>query len=437
MEAASWTNWSGTVHARPAATVLPESEEELAALVRRAAAEGVPVRAVGAGHSGSEVAVSDGGYLVRLDRCDRVLSVDEAAGLVTVQAGIRLGALNEHLAGRGLALANLGSIAEQTLAGAISTGTHGTGLRHGALDQQVAGMTLVTAGGDVLTVDPRHDADLLAAARVGLGCLGIISTLTVRCVPGFDLAVRTECLPFDAALDALDSVAAADHGRLWWYPDTDAVQVWRARREPPDRDGDGRPAAQPTSSSTMHELGLWASSFVPGLTPVVNRRLQRHTCRRCGETRGRSDRVLTFPITMRQRVLEFGIPIERAGAALRELRDAIAREGHVAHSPVEVRFAPANDAWLSMAFGRATCYIGVIVYRPYGRTIAHERYFRMADALLSRFEGRPHWGKVHYHDAAALRRVYPEWDRFAALRRRLDPAGVFLNRHLAGLFEAG
>ena len=429
---ASWTNWSGTVHARPSATVLPEREEDLVAVVRRAAAEGMPVRAVGAGHSASEVAVSDGGCLVRFDRYDRVLSLDPAGMRVTVQAGVRLGALSEHLAEHGLALANLGSIADQTLAGAIATGTHGTGLRYGAIDQQVVGMTLVTAGGEVQALE----GDLLLAGRVGLGALGLVSTLTVQCVPAFDLAVETGCLPFDAALDGLDDLLGADHSRLWWFPHTDAIQVWRAQRLPRDAGADGvaRPPRERTSSSTVHELGLWATSFVPALTPVLNRRLQRHFYSRGGQARGRSDHLLTFPITMRQRVLEFGIPIERAGAALRRLRDAIARDGHTAHSPVEVRFAPANDAWLSMAYGRETCYIGVIVYRPFGRSIAHERYFRMADALLAELGGRPHWGKVHFHEAAALRRAYPAWDRFQAVRRRLDPDGAFLNRHLAGLF---
>lgn len=430
-EPAPWTNWSGTVRARPAATFLPEGEEDLVTVVRRAAAEGMPVRAAGAGHSVSEVAVSDGGCLVRFDRYDRVLSLDASAMRVTVQAGVRLGALNEHLAGHGLALTNLGSIADQTLAGAIATGTHGTGLRVGAIDQQVVGMTLVTAGGEVLPVD----GDLLLAARVGLGALGIVSTLTLQCVPAFDLAVSTECLPFEAALDGLDALVAADHSRLWWFPHTDAVQVWRATRLPAGGSAGGlaRPPRERTSSSTVHELGLWATSFLPALTPALNRRLQRLYYSGSGQARGRSDHLLTFPITMRQRVLEFGIPIEHAAAALRRLRDAIAREGHIAHSPVEVRFAPANDAWLSMAHGRETCYIGVIVYRPFGRSIADERYFRMADALLADFEGRPHWGKVHFHDSAALRRVYPAWDRFQDVRRRLDPAGMFLNRHLAGL----
>lgn len=426
------------MQARPAATFLPECEADLVGIVRRAAAVGAPVRAVGAGHSASEVAVSDGGYLVQLDRYARVLSLDPAAMRVTVQAGARLRELNDFLAAHGLALTNLGSIADQTLAGAISTGTHGTGLRFGAIDQQVVGMTLVTASGELLTLDARHDADLLPAARVGLGSLGIISTLTLECVPGFDLAVRTDCLSFDAALAGLDSLVAEDHSRLWWFPHTDAIQVWRARRVPPDQAGPGaqggRPAIERTSSGTVHELGLWATSFVPALTPILNRGLQRHFYSGGGEARGRSDHLFTFPITMRQRVLEFGIPIEHAARALRRLRDAIASDGLTAHSPVEVRFAPADDAWLSMAYGRDTCYIGVIVYRPFGRTIGHERYFRATDALMATFDGRPHWGKVHFHDAAALRRLYPAWDRFQALRRRLDPAGMFTNRHLARLF---
>jgi L-gulonolactone oxidase len=165
----------------------------------------------------------------------------------------------------------------------------------------------------------------------------------------------------------------------------------------------------------------------------VNRLAERWLIGGDAEVTGRSDRVFTFPIRVRQHVMEWAVPVSWAADAVRAVKELVERHGFFAHAPVEVRFAPADDAWLSMAYGRATCYIGVISYRPFGREVAHEPYFREVDRAMAAFGGRPHWAKVHYRDQETLGELYPRWADFADLRGKLDPAGLFLNAELRRL----
>jgi sugar-1,4-lactone oxidase-like protein len=433
-----WTNWSETVRSHPAAIHHLETEEAVVDLVRRAAKDRARLKVAGSGHSSSPIAAADDGHLVSLDRYDRILTLDTDRKQVTVQAGMRLRDLNDGLAAQGLALSNMGSIAEQSVAGAISTGTHGTGLRFGALDQQLTRLTLITASGEVVSASPAENADLFAAARVGLGSLGILSTLTFQCEPSFNLESVTEPADLEAALAKLESFNQVEYFRLWWFPHTDKVQLWHARRT--DRPADSLHGPLRTwyedvlIGNLVHEAGLWLTSFVSPLIPTLNR-----TMRRCfhhaKEVRvDRSDRVFTFPILVKQAVMEYAIPIGLAATALLQLRDLIDQKQFKVHLPVEVRFAPANDAWLSMAHGRETCYIGLIMYRPFHRAVPYQDYFQQADGLLYELGGRPHWGKIHYRRGAELQSVYPCWERFQELRRRLDPEGMFMNAHLADLF---
>jgi L-gulonolactone oxidase len=386
------------------------------------------LKVAGSGHSCGPIAAADDGTdLILLDRLGRLLSFTDDE--VTVEAGMPLHRLNDLLARRGRALVNMGSIAEQTAAGAISTGTHGTGLSVAALDQQVTGLRLLDAAGDV------HEArgDLLAAARVSLGALGVISSLTLRHVPAFDLHAISLGSTLDATLNGLPELLAAPYFRFWWFPHTNLTQTWLATPIAPR----GRPERSAwwgdLKGNRVHEAALWMASFAPGLTPAVNRVAERWLIGGDAEVCGRSDRVFTFPIRVRQHVMEWGVPVSRAAEAVRAVKRVVERNGFFAHAPVEVRFAPADDAWLSMAHARATCYVGVISYRPFGREVVHEPYFREVDRAMAEFGGRPHWAKVHYRDHGALKDLYPRWADFADLRGKLDPTGLFLNAELRRL----
>jgi L-gulonolactone oxidase len=404
----------------------PSSEAELAALIRQAPGS---VKVAGSGHSCGPIAAADDGTdLVLLDRLDSVLSF--TGDDVTVEGGMPLHRLNGLLAQRGRALVNMGSIAEQTVAGAISTGTHGTGLSVGALDHQVTGLRLVDAAGDV------HDArgDLLAAARVSLGALGVISAVTIRHVPAFDLNAVSQRSTLDETFGGLEEMLEAPYFRFWWFPHTNLTQTWLATPAAPSRRAEKSARWGDFKGNRVHEAALWAASLAPRATPAVNRLAARWLIGGDGRVSGRSDRVFTFPIRVRQHVMEWGVPVSRAAEAVRAVTRMVERTGFFAHAPVEVRFAPADDAWLSMAHGRATCYIGVISYRPFGREVEHEPYFREVDRVMADFGGRPHWAKVHYRDQTTLAGLYPRWADFADLRGKLDPTGLFLNAELRRLF---
>jgi L-gulonolactone oxidase len=422
-----WTNWGRTQSCAPAAVHSPGSEAEIAELMQEAGRAGQRVKVVGAGHSFTDIACTDG-RLLRLDRCDRVLDVDTGTGRVTVEAGITIAALNRELARHGLALENLGDVAYQTIAGAISTGTHGTGATKPTISGQVVGLSLVLADGTVLRCSDTEEVEAFRAAQVGLGALGVISTVTLRCVPAFDLHSVEEPRRLDEVLERFDELAAAnEHFELFWFPHTDVAQTIANNRA----DGPRRPkgAARAYVDDILLEnhafglvqrLGHARRSWIPGLARLSGRLLSR------SEVVDRSDRVFANERLVRFAEMEYAIPREHVVEAVRELRAMIERSGLRISFPVEIRVLAGDDIPLSTAQGRDSAYIAVHVYWRQ----EHEPYFRQVEAIMAALQGRPHWGKLHYQTAEALRPRYPLWDRFLAVRDRLDPERRFQNAYL-------
>jgi sugar-1,4-lactone oxidase-like protein len=392
------------------------------------------VKVVGSGHSFSDIADSEGAAQISLARCNRVLDVDQDRAVVMVEAGIRLSDLSRQLAAHGLALSNLGVISSQSLAGAISTGTHGTGLRFGGLAQQVLALRLIAADGEVIEANRERQPDVFDAARIGLGCLGILSTITLQCEPAFNLRLSERPARLDATLDRLASLNAEEHAGLWWFPHTDRVQIRSANRTHEPSTLHRRRLARwlkgVVLGNYVHAMALWLAAFAPSATPTVNRALARTLFGGTHHSTGPSHRIFTSPVLIPQCGLEFGLPVELAATAVRKVRALIDQRGHRVHSPVDIRFSAADDVWLSPAYGRPTCYIGVIAYRPFGRATDTSHLFRELDELLSSLGGRPHWGKIHHWQAPDFAEAYPRWAEFQALRRQLDPKGMFLNAYL-------
>ena len=414
--------WLATERAQPAAT------QEVASIVRRAAEAGGTVKAIGAGHSFTAAAETSGTQL-SLDRMSRVLDVDRDTGRVRVEAGIRLHRLNDELAAAGLALPNLGDIDRQSIAGAIATATHGTGLGLGNLATTVVGMELVTGSGDVVRVDGAHDPDLLRVARVGVGALGIVTEVTLQCVPAFVLHARETVEPLDDVLDGLlEEAAAVDHFELYWMPGGGKrCQVKRNRRtdEPP------RPQSRlgyVRDKWLGENLALGAICRIgrrfPRATPTVARLVTGAAAER--DVVDRSDKVFCTPRRVHFVEMEYGLPVEHLADAVRELRAAAKRLPTPILFPVEVRVSAADDIPLSTAFGRPSGWIAVHQYRgaPY------EEYFNRVESIMDEHGGRPHWGKLHGQRAASLAPRYPQWADFQAARDRLDPLRTFTNPYL-------
>lgn len=433
-----WSNWAGTVFSNAESFHLPESEEQVCELLAQLS-PGKTVKVVGSGHSCSSIAAPTGAHLISLDRYNRLLRVDRKKNTVTVEGGIRLKDLNRALAMHGLALSNLGSISEQSVAGAISTATHGTGIRFGNLSQAVTELTLITARGEVLKASRKKNKDLYSAARVGLGCLGVISTVTLQCEPAFNLHMSAAPASWgDVMQSHREDCSGADHYGFWWFPHTDKMRVWKANRSEESPDVPiGRVKDWYRNiflGNSAHEFALWLSSFLPETIPFMNRLFRRLLFDRAVERIADSVDIFNFPIRVKQWVMEYAVPIDRTEEALCELRGLIDRSGFNVHMPVEVRFTPADDAWLSPAWGRETCYIGIIMYKPYGMNIPYERYFRAFDTMMASFDGRPHWAKSHYRSSVDLSELYPKWGEFQELRKELDPDGVFMNDYLRRVF---
>ena len=422
----SWTNWGRNQSCAPTEIRRPTSEAELADLVKQAAAAGLRVKAVGAGHSFTSIACTDG-VLVDLGDYGRVLAHDAATGHVTVEAGIPLHRLCDELDARGLALENMGDIDRQSLAGATQTATHGTGLRFGNLSSQIVGMRLVTADGSLLDLSAGENPDVFDAARVGLGALGLVSTVTLRCVPAFRLHAVEEPVPVDDVLRDLDDlVEGNDHFEFYWVPHTRWALTKRNRRT--DEPARPRPgwrewvddmALQNYAFGALCRIGRRRPSLIPRLAKIIPS---------TGVTDyvDRSDRVFTSPRKVRFWEMEYAMPRAALPEALGRVRRLVDEIGMQISFPVEVRVVAGDDIPLSTAHGRETGYIAVHVYRgtPY------DAYFSGVERIMDSYGGRPHWGKLHFQRAETLAPRYPRWNEFQQVRARLDPEGRFANPYL-------
>ncbi|MFF9853340.1 D-arabinono-1,4-lactone oxidase [Streptomyces litmocidini] len=423
-----WRNWSGSERAHPVRVLRPTRTEEVAASVAEAAREGLRVKAVGSGHSFSGVAVAPGVQL-RLDRLAGLHSVDEESGLVTVGAGMPLWRLGPLLASHGLALEIMGDIDRQTVSGAISTGTHGSGLRFGGIATQVRALQLVLADGSVVRCSADERPELFRAARVGIGALGVVTEVTLQCVDQFALHARDTAMPVAEVLDRVEELTEGnDHFEFFWFPHSETALTRRFRRLPADTPLKPIGALSRRVDETVSGLGFEGlcrlGTAVPALVPPIARFAARAMSAR--EWTDLSPRVFASPRDVRFHEGEFAVPREHAVDALREIKRWIDATGERVSFPLEVRFSAADDIWLSTSQGRESCYIA---FHQYHR-MPYRRYFEACESILGSYGGRPHWGKMHTLGADALRPRYQRFDDFVALRDALDPTGVFANSYL-------
>ena len=426
--ATAWRNWGRSEAARPAFRASPSSVEEVQQLVRVARERGLPVKTIGAGHSFTAIAATDG-ILVDLDGLQGVVSADTATGRVRLRAGTRLHQLPALLAPYGLALPNMGDIDRQSIAGATSTGTHGTGLAFGGLATMITAAVLVTGDGSVLRVSDTENAELLPAVRLGLGALGILVELELQLVPAYLLHAVEHPEPFEVIDEFRARVENADHFELYWWPHTDRVMTKTNTRLPVDA---GRKPVGAFSNWIEEEvmsngalsLMCGLGHLVPAATPGINRLATRVYGDR--EYTDHSYEVFTAPRRVRFREMEYALPLDEVPAALHELRAMIDASGWRISFPVEVRAAAPDDNWLSTAHGRESGYIAVHRYVKDDP----EAYFRAAEQIFLAHGGRPHWGKMHHLDASVFAERYPRFGDFLAVRDRLDPERTFRNAYL-------
>jgi FAD-linked oxidoreductase len=420
----AWANWAGDQRCRPARVLAPRSREELAEMVGAAAAAGERISVTGSGHSFTEAAMTDA-TMVRLDALRGVLDADRESGLVRVAGGTVLAELNEELARLGLALENLGDIDAQTVAGAISTGTHGTGATYGNISSRVEGVELVLADGSVRDLTAAGDPELLRAARVGIGALGAISAVTLRCFPAFTLRRVDSSHQLGDVLDRFEELAAAnDHFELFTFPYSDRALVLERNRtdEPPAPRG-RVPAylndvvLENGAVGTLAALGKAMPRAIPALARFAGWVASGST------NQDHSHRIFVNRRNVRFTEMEYGVPREHGPAAVRRVVESVRANRFPVFFPIEVRVTAADDADLSPSHERDTTYIAVHQYRG----MEWRPYFEAVEAIMDDYEGRPHWGKRHFQTAATLAPRYPRWEAFQRARDELDPGRVFTN----------
>lgn len=415
-----WSNWSGEVTCRPAVHVRPTTVEEVCHAIVRARDTGHVVRAAGAGHSFTPLVATEG-TLISLDRLNRVMTIDEAAGTIRVQAGMSLRDLNAHLASADLALANLGDIDVQSVAGAIATGTHGTGRALPNLSAFIDSVELVTAGGSVIEIaasDP-----MIGAARLSLGALGVVTAVTLRVTQAFNLEAVDEPRPLDEVLANLDAlVAANDHFEFYTFPHGPLAHTRTNNRT--GRSREPRSVLRTWAEDEFLRNHVLAALFrvgrrFPRSIPAVSRTIPRLAGRT--ERVDRSFEIFCSARRFRFTEMEYAVPIEHAVDAVTEVRRIADRKDLDVSMPIEVRFAAADDSFLSPAYGRETCYVAVHAFEG----MAFSRYFADVQAVMRSLSGRPHWGKQHSLSADDLSEIYPRFGDFLAVRDDLDPKRVF------------
>jgi L-gulonolactone oxidase len=423
-----WSNWAGDQRCRPARILAPRSPEELAEAVGAAAAAGEKIKVTGSGHSFTEAAMTEA-TMLRLDALRGVLAADRESGLVRVGGGTVLRDLNQELAALGLGLENLGDIDAQTLAGAIATGTHGTGAGFGNISVRVEGMELVLADGSVRELTAAGDPELLRAARIGIGALGAISAVTIRCFPAFTLRRVDSAHQLADVLDRFDELAARnDHFELFTFPYSDRALVLERNRT------DAPPAPKSRAVAFLNDVLLenWALEAMAATGKAMPRAIPT-LARFAGlvasgtTNQDRSDRIFVNQRTVRFTEMEYAVPRTDGPTALRRVIEWVRANRYPVLFPIEVRVAAGDDATLSAAHKRDTTYIAVHQYRG----MEWRPYFEAVESIMNDYGGRPHWGKRHFQTAETLAPRYPRWSEFQAARDALDPGRTFTNPYAA------
>jgi L-gulonolactone oxidase len=419
-----WSNWAGDQRCRPARIVAPRSREELAEAIGTAAAQGGKVKVTGSGHSFTEAAMTEA-TMLRLDALRGVLDADRESGLVRVGGGTVLRDLNEELAGLGLALENMGDIDAQTVAGAISTGTHGTGAGFGNISARVEAVELALADGSVRELTAAGDPELLRAARIGIGALGAISAVTIRCFPAFTLRREDSAHRLADVLDRFDELAERnDHFELFTFPYSDRALVLERNRtaEAP------KPKSRIVALLNDVLLENWALEAMAATGKAMPRTIPA-LAKFAGlvatgtNNQDRSDRIFVNQRNVRFTEMEYAVPRADGPTAVRRVIEWVRANRFPVFFPIEVRVAAGDDASLSAAHERDTAYIAVHQYRG----MEWRPYFEAVESIMNDYDGRPHWGKRHFQTAATLAPRYPRWAEFQRARDELDPGRAFTN----------
>ena len=422
----SWKNWAGNQQSKPVRIECPASESDVVEIIRQAVLNKQRVKVVGSGHSFTGIAVPDE-VMIDLTRLNQVRNVDHSGGLITVQAGIVLSDLNAQLELHQLSMPNLGDVTYQTLAGALSTSTHGTGLQRTGLAAQMRAFKLVTASGEVLVCSPLENAEIFHCGRVSLGALGVITEVTLNVVPAFNLRAVEQPMRISDVLDNYSQlIEENDFFEFYWVPHTKWALTKANNVSLDVIDSPGRFATwynkmflENYAFGVLCRIGRLFPTLIPKLATIL-------------PSSGRveyvnvSHRIFSSKRLVKFYEMEYSISLNSLVPALREVMHMVDERGFRISFPVEVRCTGSDDIPFSTSTGRRSAYIAVHMFKG----SEYDEYFSAVEAILRKHKGRPHWGKIHNLNANDISSLYPEYQRFIEVRNQLDPEGVFTNDYL-------
>lgn len=425
----SWTNWSGSVQCSPKEILTPSSIEEIQSIVQKCASQKLNIRVIGSGHSFTGL-VGTNGILISLDNYQGAESVDKQSKQAIVLAGTKLKMLGEILLSNGLGQVNMGDIDVQSIAGATSTGTHGTGVTLGSVSTQILEVTLVTSKGEVLVCSETENKEIFKAAQVAMGALGVVAKVKLQLVPAYKLKYVKEKLNLDDCLNNLEKYKTENRNfEFYWFPHTNTIQAKMLNITD----------EEPMKSSFMkyfNDMVLENGAFkvlselckvFPSLTKSVSKISAGAVS--TGVDINYSNRIYATPRLVKFQEMEYNLPAENAVQAIKEMRDSINKNNFKVHFPIEVRFVKGDDIYLSPAYQRDSVYIAVHMYKG----MEYKTYFDAMESIFKKYTGRPHWGKMHTLTASELSQLYPMWNKFQEIRTQLDPEGLFMNDYLKKL----
>ncbi|KAJ1978166.1 D-arabinono-1,4-lactone oxidase [Dimargaris xerosporica] len=431
----TYKNWANTFSCTPERCFEPETEAEVVDIVRSARTHHKVVKVFGAGHSPSDLPCSRG-YMLNLDKLSRVLQVNTAQCTVTVEAGIRLFQLHPILRKYGLAISVLGAISDQSVAGAIATATHGTGVTFGNMSTMVTKLRLVDGTGAIVECSADNKPHILAAAQCHIGALGIITQVTLQCEPAFRLESVQYPIPFDTMVHDLPQlIKSAEHTKFIWFPYHNNVVISKLNRTTKPASRSPEPWIWTKQKDRLiYELELYASRFMPSLLPGIEQRFWNRGFNRTIRAVDWSENIFNFDCMFPQYTTEWAIPQECASQAIQALNKVLAQARYPIHFPIEIRFAKQDDVWLSPSYHQDVCYIGIVIYKPLKSEVAYHALWQDFEKVMRSFRGRPHWAKFHTMGYEDLVKLYPKLPDFLKVREELDPDGIFINdyvrRHL-------
>ncbi len=431
MKANQWKNWGGNVAFQARKLRFPKSEEKIQSIVRKAGAKSRNVRVCGSGHSWTDLCKTDGD-LISLDKMQGVISVDKEKMHAEVWAGTKIKALTEELHKFGMAMENLGDIDVQSIAGAIGTGTHGTGMAFGNLSTQIAAITFVNGKGELINCSEEENREIFKAAQISMGALGIITRVTIKCLKAYKLElVEQKENAFDCLVNLEEYNANNRNFEFYWFPYTEVVQTKFSNiTEQPIEDNS---MVNYVFNDIILENGvLDAFSRVTKYVPNSSKTVAKISGAviSAGKKRNWSHRVYATARLVKFMEMEYNIPIENFRDCFMEIKELFEKRQYNIHFPTENRFVKGDDIYLSPAYERDSAYIAAHVYQ--GK--AYRRYFDDLESIYKNHDGRPHWGKMHFRTAEDFMDLYPKWFEFLDIREMMDPDGVFLSPYLKALF---